>query len=48
MLSSERKRHERHVSRLEAGDDRMRGHTRTLVQAAESLDTIDAIRPPAE
>jgi hypothetical protein len=44
MLSSERKRYETHLSRLEGSDDWEHGRTLSLEQAAETLSKIAAVR----
>ena len=40
MISSERRRYETHLARLEGGDGWMQGRTLSLEEAAESLSTI--------
>jgi tetratricopeptide (TPR) repeat protein len=45
MLSSERKRYETHLTRLEGSDGWTQGRTLTLMQAAEKLDAIAAAEP---
>jgi hypothetical protein len=45
MLSSERRRYERHLTRLEASESWMQGQTLTLEQAADKLNGIAAVAP---
>jgi len=45
MLSSERRRYERHLTRLEASESWIQGQTLTLEQAADKLNGIAAVAP---